>query len=501
MTKTLLLIVVKLTLLFPLLAWASETTIEIPDGAPLAVRDAAKNLCADERLNPAIASAGEASNCPDCAAKKLKESTGLGAVSAATGDLSALAALASSGPEEERMRRDLAFLALFEKRGWAGTFSDQLVSHAMAAAKLAKAKTAAGAIDTKLESYQRERSTFLSQAQSLARIRDGGGTPEDFAAALKRFNSYTESFEQDPASVDKRLQTAKASLASHEQRIEKKLIADPYELSRIERLVRVLREERIPQLSDSLEKAKAFDQAFKGWKTWLASPSGARPPLVGLVPVLEEAESDVESIKSQIEGMIRRKSRAASEIKALEAKLAELQAISQLTKPGEPPLLTQFEAMFAPLVANRPCGLTIAEALALSTYTASGYSELNSGLRLGGEATESMRSFTDVLNAALRKIKPFDGIVNRGADLPSERLAQHQPGAVVTYSGFTSTSVGKGFDYRHRFSIKSKNGRYVGFHSVNPDEYEVLFPPGTKFKILDRQAKGSFIEIVMEEVE
>ena len=56
----------------------------------------------------------------------------------------------------------------------------------------------------------------------------------------------------------------------------------------------------------------------------------------------------------------------------------------------------------------------------------------------------------DTLNAALAKQPDHVGIVKRGTTLPSDELAKHQVGKVVTKDGFTSTGIERGSEARSR---------------------------------------------------
>ncbi len=189
-------------------------------------------------------------------------------------------------------------------------------------------------------------------------------------------------------------------------------------------------------------------------------------------------------------------------IAAAEKRIAELQApVEPASVTPDAGKLAQYEARVGLSITGAlRCGLTAAEAYAIRLYTGSSYGWINGALR-SQQPAEKARVFRDVLNSALAKLRPYEGTVRRGANLPPERLAQHQVGAVVTYPGYTSTSVGHGFGQRHRFVIRSKTGRFIDPSSANPGEYEVLFPPGTKFRVLERTENDNRVEFVMEEVE
>jgi hypothetical protein len=145
--------------------------------------------------------------------------------------------------------------------------------------------------------------------------------------------------------------------------------------------------------------------------------------------------------------------------------------------------------------------LDVAEVNAIKGYTASEYVALNRGLRTPAEQGK-YESYKEELNAALDKIPDYKGEVHRGATLPEDVLQLHQIGSIVTYSGFTSTSVAHGFGGAERIIIYSTHGKYIDAISSCHGEEEVLFKAGTKFKVLDRHqdTPGGEIDIIMEEV-
>lgn len=148
------------------------------------------------------------------------------------------------------------------------------------------------------------------------------------------------------------------------------------------------------------------------------------------------------------------------------------------------------------------CGMSVAEIVSMAAYTEGGYEGLNKALRKKNPPeSQGYRHFQETLIQALGKLKPYEGYVARSGSLPPDILDQHQVGAIVSYQAFTSASLGKRSG-GHTFIIKSKTGRFIGSYSYYPDEYEVLFKSGTKFKVLSREKKsdGNF-EFVMEEVD
>ena len=131
------------------------------------------------------------------------------------------------------------------------------------------------------------------------------------------------------------------------------------------------------------------------------------------------------------------------------------------------------------------------------------YKRLNPALRSNDLAEiASVRDYRDTVNAALAKLPDHVGTVRRGTELPDNVLADHQPGAIVTYKAPTSTSTGTGWEDRHRFVTLSKRGKLIKHYSGHERENEVLFPAGTRFKVLEREDQGGGkIRFLMQEVD
>lgn len=101
-----------------------------------------------------------------------------------------------------------------------------------------------------------------------------------------------------------------------------------------------------------------------------------------------------------------------------------------------------------------------------------------------------------MLASALRQLPAFEGTVARhiDVDMPASVLAQYQVGQVVTERAFTSTSTQLDADSHIvpgrtnvLLRIESKGGgrSIQGFTPYNEDE--VLFAPGTRFKVKSRR--------------
>lgn len=131
----------------------------------------------------------------------------------------------------------------------------------------------------------------------------------------------------------------------------------------------------------------------------------------------------------------------------------------------------------------------------LREYTANGYVKMNEGLRGSKTALQEMAPIVKTAASGLKAMPEVRGPVYRGANMTPERLAGYKVGATISERGFTSTTQHKAmvlgqtaeqsFNKNTMFVIKSNGGgKDVSMLSQYPDEKEVLFAPGTEFKVL-----------------
>lgn len=108
------------------------------------------------------------------------------------------------------------------------------------------------------------------------------------------------------------------------------------------------------------------------------------------------------------------------------------------------------------------------------------------------------------LDVTLDRMPLYKGIVYRGTDLPESIVRNLKVGNEFSDLGFMSTSRLTGFSGAYKFIIISKTGRTIEDISASPDEYEVLFKRGTKFKITRLYSKEEYSKkqnyIEMEEI-
>ncbi len=139
--------------------------------------------------------------------------------------------------------------------------------------------------------------------------------------------------------------------------------------------------------------------------------------------------------------------------------------------------------------------LSVEGVLAIHSYTTDGtyklYDDYNRTLR-SRRAADSKKygPAIEMINKALDKFPAYKGDVVRYETKKS--VNSWTPGKIKTFKSYTSTSKKKGFKWKGnvKMFIKSKTGKFVGFISAFPNEEEVLFGPGTKFKVLKKEKEN-----------
>lgn len=141
--------------------------------------------------------------------------------------------------------------------------------------------------------------------------------------------------------------------------------------------------------------------------------------------------------------------------------------------------------------------LTPEQARALHHYTTiSGVEQLNRFLRRPGaapeERREELRRLVDAAVAGLAALPGFDGVSYRGTTLPVVDLPRWRPGAVVADRGFASSSASAAVAEAFRrggnafITIAGRSGADIRSLSYFEHEAEVLFAPGTRFRVVGR---------------
>jgi hypothetical protein len=124
--------------------------------------------------------------------------------------------------------------------------------------------------------------------------------------------------------------------------------------------------------------------------------------------------------------------------------------------------------------------------------------EINEAWRSGAPITAVVQKRIDAVTRAMSKdIFPvYQGTVYRGAKLPSAIQNMLIPNATFSDPAFLSTSFQRdnafGGGDKTMFEIESKTGVDISAKSKAKHEAEVLFRPGTMFKIKSVQHKQDY---------
>ena len=162
------------------------------------------------------------------------------------------------------------------------------------------------------------------------------------------------------------------------------------------------------------------------------------------------------------------------------------------------------------------------------------YQQMNEALR--NDDMNGLKNYGSFINLTMQPfrfdamqkpdslLKLFVGTVWRGCQLSFADQSQYHTGNVVVWEGFSSTSITSTFAFggNCRFEIhcskclmsqqsnaESPNGKGAQLYvpaqiqhlSQFPNEDEVLYPPYTKFRVVNRIQNGSAITVVLETME
>jgi hypothetical protein len=150
--------------------------------------------------------------------------------------------------------------------------------------------------------------------------------------------------------------------------------------------------------------------------------------------------------------------------------------------------------------------LSLGEQVAVFTYTKQDYKEMNAYLLgLAPELKENEKKIVkikcDEAAAAIGKLEPYVGISTRGErDWPGADQ-QYVVGNEFAVKSFWSSGVGFSFGGKFVITIEGKSGRDVAGLSNSPNEAEILFAPGTKFRVVKREPSGqTTLKITVKEI-
>lgn len=154
--------------------------------------------------------------------------------------------------------------------------------------------------------------------------------------------------------------------------------------------------------------------------------------------------------------------------------------------------------------------LSQAELVAIHGYTTettigklSDFQVINGALRQGDKAElERLAPYIETVKAGLEKLPYHRGFVERVTTLPASVVDAMDEGKAFFDPAFLSTSQGYSkFPGDHRLIINSRVGRRIDGYSRFPDEDEVLFPPGHKFKVTKAWREGREVTIYLKDLE
>lgn len=188
-------------------------------------------------------------------------------------------------------------------------------------------------------------------------------------------------------------------------------------------------------------------------------------------------------------------SRQLYETKVAPAKLTELfmltvpQATREIFKLDgvsfrEDQIMTDRDAFYA--IES----LTVTEVICVKDYTVSGFGRLNHSLR--SENPGEAKTFIHVarcLASGANKLPAYKGLALRGdKSLPPEEIARYKVGSEQEEGQFLSATEGADVLDQFKGSIETRisaiNARRISVLSETTGENEVLFPPGSKYKII-----------------
>ena len=171
------------------------------------------------------------------------------------------------------------------------------------------------------------------------------------------------------------------------------------------------------------------------------------------------------------------------------------------------------EDYFFPSLRN-PSKLSRAEQYAISEYSGSSYYNINKSLR-GVKSSKSLQQgLQDEINAirsGLNKLPPttskevYRGLRTTNPSKINQIYKSYEIDQIITEPGFLSTSPVDRSQFGNliKFKIHPKqktNGKVLGDYSQMPDENEVLFPPSTSFKVVNKYQEGKKKWIEMREI-
>jgi hypothetical protein len=131
--------------------------------------------------------------------------------------------------------------------------------------------------------------------------------------------------------------------------------------------------------------------------------------------------------------------------------------------------------------------IPIEDLVAVKAYISEDYGTIDSALRrLDMAKLEKLDAYIRVATSGLYQLPAYRGPVYRAATLADDLAAKYVPGAIVREHAFVSALANPAvrFPGNTTFVIASVNGRDVSMLSDHPEEGEVVFFTGTRFRVL-----------------
>ncbi len=157
------------------------------------------------------------------------------------------------------------------------------------------------------------------------------------------------------------------------------------------------------------------------------------------------------------------------------------------------------------LVARR-YGLEAVEVQTLGAYLAARPDTVVETVQSSSIEKPELDPVLVVLKSTLEKLPKHSGYAVRGVNLSAEELAKYQPGVEIQASEAMSASRFAIREGHQLIRIKSKTARVVRDFLTRDGQDELLFPPGTRFRVVSRKelrrtlVRQSEILIEMEEI-
>lgn len=149
-------------------------------------------------------------------------------------------------------------------------------------------------------------------------------------------------------------------------------------------------------------------------------------------------------------------------------------------------------------------GLTEAEYKAMTMYVGSFYRRINEPLWKHEALNPELALYKEVLDSALKKLPTLPGSIplKRHLMLPQASIDAHKLNEIITYDSYTSTSKSTNWNWSGNAKMiiyGGKNSKDVS--KYNESEQEVIFLPGTRFKVIGKETNGGTTNFVLGEVD